>query len=113
MAGSPLGRAHPDVAESAAVPVPSTFNEDEVLVVVVPAKGRTIDPEALFEHLRDRMAHFMLPHYIRVIDDLPKTPTQKVQKHILRDVGVTPDTWNREAAGIVVKRKKIGDQPRP
>jgi crotonobetaine/carnitine-CoA ligase len=50
----------------------------------------------------------MLPHYIRVIDDLPKTPTQKVQKHILRDAGVTPDTWNREAAGIVVKREKIG-----
>ncbi|WP_050930072.1 AMP-binding protein [Aestuariivita boseongensis] len=100
--------AHPDVAESAAVPVPSAFNEDEVLVVVVPAKGRTIDPEALFDHLRDRMAHFMLPHYIRVIDDLPKTPTQKVQKHILRDAGVTKDTWNREAAGITVKREKIG-----
>lgn len=100
--------AHPDVAESAAVPVPSAFNEDEVLIVVVPAKGRNVDPKALFDHLRDRMAHFMLPHYIRVIDDLPKTPTQKVQKHILRDAGVTPDTWNREAAGIVVKREKIG-----
>jgi crotonobetaine/carnitine-CoA ligase len=55
------------------------------------------------------MAHFMLPQYIRFVDDLPKTPTQKVQKHILRDVGVTDDTWDRERAGIEVKRENIGE----
>jgi crotonobetaine/carnitine-CoA ligase len=31
-----------------------------------------------------------------------------VQKHILRNAGVTKDTWNREDAGITVKRDKIG-----
>ena len=54
------------------------------------------------------MAHFMLPRYIRIIDELPKTPTQKVQKHLLKADGITADTWDREAAGIVVKREKIG-----
>ena len=62
--------------------------------------------EELF--LEPRMAHFMLPRYIRIVDELPKTPTQKVQKHRLKDVGVTDDTWDREAAGIVVKRERIG-----
>lgn len=100
--------AHPDVAETAAVPVPSSYNEDEVLIVVVPTQGRSIDPRALFDHLRGRMAHFMLPRFIRIIDDLPKTPTQKVQKHILRDVGVTDDTWDREKAGITIKRDALG-----
>ena len=100
---------HPDVAETAAVPVPSAHNEDEVLIVVVPARDRSIDPEKLFDYLRERMAHFMLPQYIRFVDDLPKTPTQKVQKHILRDVGVTDDTWDRERAGIEVKRENIGE----
>ena len=53
---------------------------DEVMVVVSPVPGEDIEPAALFEHLEPRMAHFMLPRFIRIIDELPKTPTQKVQK---------------------------------
>ena len=49
----------------------------------------------------------MIPRYVRIVDDLPKTPTQKVQKHIIRAAGITPDTWDREAAGIVVKRDRL------
>jgi crotonobetaine/carnitine-CoA ligase len=54
------------------------------------------------------MAHFMLPRFIRTVEDLPKTPTQKVQKNLLKAEGVTSDTWDREVAGIKVKRQKIG-----
>ena len=54
-----------------------------------------------------RMAHFMIPRYIRVLPDLPKTPTQKVQKHIIRTDGVTSDTWDREKAGVKVRREKL------
>jgi crotonobetaine/carnitine-CoA ligase len=50
------------------------------------------------------MAHFMLPRYIRIVAELPRTPTEKVQKFELRREGVTADTWDREAAGIRVKR---------
>ena len=53
------------------------------------------------------MAHFMVPRYVRVVPELPKTPTQKVQKHLLRTEGVTADTWDREAAGIEVKRERL------
>jgi crotonobetaine/carnitine-CoA ligase len=101
--------ANDAVLEVAAIPVPSDLTEDEVMIVVAPVVGKTIDPLALFEYLRPRMAHFMLPRYIRVIDELPKTPTQKVQKHLLKEDGVTADSWDREAAGIAVKREKIGD----
>jgi len=54
-----------------------------------------------------RMAHFMVPRYVRVLPSLPKTPTNKVQKVDLRKEGVTSDTWDREAAGIVLKRQKL------
>ena len=40
--------------------------------------------------------------------DLPRTPTQKIQKYALRDDGVTADTWDREAAGIRLRRERIG-----
>ena len=61
----------------------------------------------LIGFLRERMAHFMVPRYVRVMDDLPKTPTQKVQKHLIRSAGVTTDTWDREAAGVVVRRDRL------
>jgi crotonobetaine/carnitine-CoA ligase len=53
------------------------------------------------------MPHYMVPRYVRFIESLPKTPTQKVQKAVLRTEGVTPDTWDREAAGMAVRRTKL------
>ena len=99
--------SHPDVQEAAAVAVPSPLGEDEVLVVVVPQPGKTVDPKALVEYLIPRTAHFMVPRYVRIVTELPRTPTQKVQKHLIRQQGVTTDTWDREAAGVVVRRQKI------
>ena len=99
--------AHPCVREAAAVPVPSEFGEDEVLLIVSPRLGATIDERGLFDFLVPRMAHFMLPRYIRVIDDLPKTPTAKVRKHALRNEGVPAACWDREAVGIRVKRDGV------
>ncbi|MCP4765708.1 MAG: AMP-binding protein, partial [Gammaproteobacteria bacterium] len=101
--------AYPAVREAAAVGIPSEFGEDDVMVLVSPVDGQLIDPINLFRFLEPRMAHFMLPRYIRIVSELPKTPTSKVMKHLLREEGVTADTWDREAAGITVKREKIGD----
>ena len=100
--------AHPAVKEVAAVAVPSELAEDEVMIVVSLAEGASLEPADLIRFLIPRMAHFMVPRYVRVLDELPKTPTQKVQKHILRGQGITSETFDREAAGIVVKREKIG-----
>jgi crotonobetaine/carnitine-CoA ligase len=100
--------AHPAVREAAVVAVKSELSEDEVLAVLAPVPGQTIDPVALIDFLRPRMAHFMIPRYLRILPDLPKTPTQKVQKHILKTEGVTADTWDREKAGIRIAREKIG-----
>ena len=99
--------AHPDVREAAAVGVPSEFSEDDVLVAVAPIEGRTIDPAELILFLAERMPHFMVPRYLRIMDNLPKTPTEKVRKHVLRDEGVSDDVWDREVAGIKIKRERL------
>jgi crotonobetaine/carnitine-CoA ligase len=99
--------SHPAVREAAAVAVPSEFGEDEVLAVLAPQPGEDIDPAAILEHLRGRLPHFMLPRFIRVLPELPKTPTAKVEKHLLRGEGLTPETWDREAAGIEVRREPL------
>lgn len=99
---------HPAVREAAAVAVPSEYGEDEILVAVSPAEGQALDPADLLEFLLPRMAHFMVPRYLRILDDLPKTPTRKVEKYLIRRAGITEDTWDREAAGIKVRREKLG-----
>jgi crotonobetaine/carnitine-CoA ligase len=99
--------AHPAVREAAAIPVPSEHSEDEVMVVLAPAAGATIEPEAIIRHLQPRVAHHMIPRYVRVIDELPKTPTAKVEKHVLRAEGITADTWDRERAGISFRRETL------
>ncbi len=99
--------AHPSVREAAVVGVPSEFGEDDVLAVVAPVAGRIIDPAELLAFLIPRLPYFMVPRYVRVMPELPKTPTQKVQKNILRGEGVTADTWDRETAGIQVRREKL------
>jgi crotonobetaine/carnitine-CoA ligase len=99
--------AHPAVKEAAAVAVPSEFAEEEVLAAVSLVEGASLDPAELIAFLTPRMAHFMVPRYVRIVADLPKTPTQKVQKHLLRSEGITADTWDREKAGIRLKRQRL------
>lgn len=99
--------AHPDVREVAAIAVPSEFSEDEVMVVVAPVPGCTIDVAALATFLIERMPYFMVPRYIRVLDELPKTPSAKVLKTDLRKEGVTADTFDREKAGLRVRREVL------
>jgi carnitine-CoA ligase len=99
--------SHPAVREAAAVAVPSEFSEDEVMVIVAPVPGQKLEARQLAEFLIDTMPYFMVPRYIRILDELPKTPSAKVMKADLRKEGVTPDTWDREAAGLRVRREKF------
>ena len=92
---------YPPIIEVAVVGVASEHGEEEILAAVA---GERIEPLELTEYLVTRVPHYMVPRYIRVVDSLPKTPTNKIQKYVLRSEGVTEDTWDREAAGIVLKR---------
>jgi carnitine-CoA ligase len=99
--------SHPAVREAAVIPVPSEFSEDEVLVVLSPAKGASIEPGEIIRHLQPRVAHYMIPRYVRILDELPKTPTAKIEKHVLRAEGITAETWDRERAGISIRRETL------
>jgi len=89
---------HPEVLECAAIPVPSEWTEEEVKVVVVRTPGSALGGRELVDYLLPRMPRFMVPRYVEFADDLPKTPTQKVRKAELRELGITDATWDRDAA---------------
>lgn len=97
-------QAHPSVLEAAAYAVPSQLTEDEVMIAVTAAEGHTVDPRELLEFCVKTMPRFAVPRYLRVVDELPKTPSQRVQKYKLRAEGVTPDTVDRDELGIEVPR---------
>ena len=95
---------HPDVAECAVFPVKSEHLEQEVMAVVVPTPGGRIAPEDFVLWLADRMPKFMVPRFVDVAEALPKTQTGKITKNVLRAAGVTPTAWDREKAGIRLRR---------
>ncbi|WP_353226467.1 AMP-binding protein [Novosphingobium sp.] len=99
--------AHPAVREAAVIGVPSEYSEDEVMAVVAAVPGSTIEMVELVEFLVARLPYFMVPRYIRVLDELPKTPTAKVMKAELRKVGIDAGTWDREASGIKLRKEKL------
>ena len=67
------------------------------MITVVRRLDSQLCAEELALHCERGMAKFMVPRYIRFAPSLPKTPTEKVQKFMLREQGVTADTWDREA----------------
>jgi crotonobetaine/carnitine-CoA ligase len=95
---------HPAIAECAVFPVQSEHTEYEVMVAIVLKQGEPEDAAGIARFAAERMAYFMVPRFIDFVTSLPKTPTGKVQKNLLRTAGRSAATWDREAAGLKVAR---------
>lgn len=52
----------------------------------------------------NRMPYFAVPRFVELMAALPRTENGKVQKFKLRERGRTAATWDRDAAGLVLKR---------
>jgi crotonobetaine/carnitine-CoA ligase len=96
--------SHPKVLESAVFAVPSELGEDEVKANVVLRRGEILPPEDLIKYCNERMAYFAIPRYLEFVSELPKTPTNRVEKYLLRQAGITQNTWDREKAGVKITR---------
>lgn len=94
--------SYPHIVDCAAVGIPSEYENDDDIKLCVVSKSTAIelDPLELTRHLLAALPHFMVPRYIEVVDALPRTPTNKVKRALLRESGVTPRTWDRKAAGV-------------
>jgi crotonobetaine/carnitine-CoA ligase len=96
--------SHPAVANAAVFPVRSSLAEDEVMAMVIPARGARVTELELVEFCEPRMPYFAVPRYMELATELPMTESGKVQKYKLRERGVTKATWDREASGYRLKR---------
>jgi acyl-CoA synthetase (AMP-forming)/AMP-acid ligase II len=77
---------HPKVLEAAAVGVPDPRLGERVCACIVSRPGESLSFEELIAFLKDKIATYKLPEFLRLLDALPRTPTGKVQKGPLRDI---------------------------
>jgi carnitine-CoA ligase len=96
--------SHPAVTAVAAVGVPSDLGEEEVMVFVV-ARDEAQDAADLVRHCEPRLAYFAVPRYVEFVDELPLTENGKVRKAALRERGLSDATWDRERAGLTLRRR--------
>jgi len=75
---------HPAVQEVAVVGLPHEKWGEAPCAFVVLRAGETVTEAGLREFARSKMAHFKVPQEFRVVTELPKTATGKIQKYVLR-----------------------------
>jgi crotonobetaine/carnitine-CoA ligase len=85
--------------------ISSEMAEDEVMAAIVRRPFSALTESALYEFCQPRLARFALPRFIEFVDALPMTENGKVQKFRLRDRGVKPSTWDRDAVAKPVQAR--------
>lgn len=89
---------HPAISESAVIGVPTEWGEEDVKACLVLNPGDEFDPAAFWDFLGAQLPRFMVPRYVEVMDDLPRTMTLKVNKDILRADSLNARTRQRPDA---------------
>lgn len=77
---------HPGVLDAAIVGVPDARLGERVCACVVPKPGETLSFDDVIGFLKGRISTYKLPEYVQLVETLPRTPTGKVQKMVLRDM---------------------------
>jgi len=96
--------AHPKVLESAVIPIPSSLGEDEVKAVVVLKQGQVLSPEEFVGWCSEKLADFKIPRYLEYRKELPKTPSQRIAKYMLRQERGREEAL--DLRGMIKKKKK-------
>ena len=76
---------HPGVLECAVIGVPDEKWGESPLALVVPRRPGAVSEADIVTFCRDHLAHFKCPRSARIVAELPRTATGKLQKFKLRE----------------------------
>jgi fatty-acyl-CoA synthase len=77
--------AHEDISQAQVFGVPDALLGEEVAMWFMLKPGRTAEPDEIRNWLKNKIAHFKVPKYIKVVSEFPMTVTGKCQKFVMRD----------------------------
>ncbi|MGD8570269.1 MAG: long-chain fatty acid--CoA ligase [Gammaproteobacteria bacterium] len=76
---------HPDISEAAVIGAPSEMHGEEVVAIIALKDGASLDHDSLEAFCRQHLAAYKVPRKSVVVDGLPKGPTGKILKRVLKD----------------------------
>lgn len=82
-------RARTDILDVAVIGRPHAEWGETVVAVVVPAPGATVELDDLRTYLSDKVARYKIPRELLLVDELPRNPSGKLTKHVLRESVLT------------------------
>jgi crotonobetaine/carnitine-CoA ligase len=97
--------SHGALADVAVCAVPSELTEDDLKITATLKEDAALTEEELFRWCIEQLPYFALPRYVEFRAELPRSPVGRVLKRELRGDGVTPTTWDAEAAGITYEKR--------
>jgi len=74
---------HPKILHAAIVGIPDPRLGERNCLCVIPRTGQTLTLDEVVGYLKDSVATYKLPEAIEIFDELPFTPTGKIQRHVL------------------------------
>ncbi|MEW6552697.1 MAG: AMP-binding protein [Actinomycetota bacterium] len=87
---------HPDVSEVCVYGIPAASGapgESDLVAAVVPFEGRDVDVKSIFRAALDNLERNSVPSYLQVVEEIPKSPSEKHLDRLLRDA-FSPDAGN-------------------
>jgi acyl-CoA synthetase (AMP-forming)/AMP-acid ligase II len=77
---------HPAVLDAAAVGIPDDTYGEEIMACVTLQPDQTVTEEDLIAHCREHLGDFKTPKVLKILDELPKGPSGKIQRLKLPDL---------------------------
>jgi long-chain acyl-CoA synthetase len=71
---------HPCVLDAAAVGIPDEEYGEEIMACVTLKEGMQTDEEAIIQHCLEQLGKFKTPKIVKIMNDLPKGPSGKIQR---------------------------------
>jgi long-chain acyl-CoA synthetase len=90
---------HPAVLEAGVIGAPDPVYGEMVVAFVALREGRQATPVELHQFVRQRLADYKIPERILFLDELPKSPTGKVQRRALKEMLLAEADLGRFAVG--------------
>jgi fatty-acyl-CoA synthase len=79
---------HPEIADVQVIGVPDQRYGEELMAWIVVREGGSVTEDGVRDFCRERIAHYKIPRYVKLVESFPMTVTGKVQKYKMREAAI-------------------------